>query len=803
MQLGVDAPDQDDAITPRSTVAEFCDVPGLAEMHGHDAPSDLESVDEARDLESKILGDVARELESNSVDKMAKDIFSFYVCARWVPDKTFWQLARQELAAQIIDSTVNQDEKPGQAIAELYQTYKFVPMLCSQNFEVFQAKDNFDQTYFHRFKADVNRLSDWLKSAQKSLVGARLAEIDSIFCGDKPMNDCAAKLNYQDMMGKLTKWCPGWLCNPVATREDLWSSLESFFKSFDVQGKVESKDWDDEFKTWKSRFPFHSFIAKPEGWTGSKNSSPKADERFVVCFGKRIASEMHRRPAGQHILTDQNNVGCHGWWTAEQSGDMLRRITELWKPPTCQLATMTYTMKKEIMAKFQEMNEKLFDALPSMIHDEMLKGNVDGGYAFEDQLPKPFSRKEITINGKTFIDGMRVTSTVEDCLAFESTVVGDLKLCAFKIGSNSKNPDYGIIQIVDGSLSVVWDKDTEHRLFPTTPGKIKIMPIGWTSKKGFTGHVQDLVAGVGKIADRAKQMFDSMFNKKYTNLAGMMSGSVSKWAVCPIKSDADLTALDSHLGVEDAAFQDFSKEAYKKWTGFQKAIPGEACVATSSVLASSAREFEKTQACDLSELMADHVEKYTKDDSTKEQEQFICPIRPPLPADEQLAILQSKTGTCFLRMTEEQQQQHSWHYQGNFPARRQYDRKENLPQPEFELVKLLKVPAGGGGEVSFGRFCSLEEIIAAPRFCKLAEVHNTWSTASEFVQSLAEDVLPGSLSIGASAVSAAVAVLQAGLKRNMTSASEDIHQLALKVTENGWDKLTGAGRLLRLSLIHI
>jgi hypothetical protein len=66
--------------SPRETVHNFCDEQGLAEMHGAGASTDLQSADAARELESKILADVSHELETNNVDKMAKDIFSFYVC---------------------------------------------------------------------------------------------------------------------------------------------------------------------------------------------------------------------------------------------------------------------------------------------------------------------------------------------------------------------------------------------------------------------------------------------------------------------------------------------------------------------------------------------------------------------------------------------------------------------------------------------------------------------------------------------------------------------------------------------------
>eukprot|EP00930_Biecheleria_cincta_P070996 TRINITY_DN58554_c0_g1_i1.p1 TRINITY_DN58554_c0_g1~~TRINITY_DN58554_c0_g1_i1.p1 ORF type:complete len:1393 (+),score=272.40 TRINITY_DN58554_c0_g1_i1:131-4309(+) len=792
--------------TPSDTISQFCDGTGLADMHGKAAPEALAGSDAARDLESKILGDVARELETNNVDKMAREIFTFYVCTRWAPDETFWKLAEQELTAQIISSTVEHEKSPGQAIAELYQMYKFVPMLCSNNFDAFGKKDPSDNLYFSQFKKDVTELASWISDSKDSPVSQRLKEIDDIFCGDKPMNACG-DLKIQEMLKKLTQWCPSWLCGSGgSTKEEMWAEMEKFFKSFNKQNRPDSDKWDKDFTNWKARFPYHSFIAKPEGWKGSENNSPRSAERFLICFGKRVASELHRRPSGQHILTDQNNIGCHGFWEPDKARDMLQRLLDLWKPPTCQLAEMTYVMKKEIMAKFQQMNERLFDALPSMINDEMLEAEL-GEFDFQDHLPKPYKIGSVKVDGQVFIDRMRVRASLPGSGSHKLCVIQkQLKHsveCLLEIDGGDTNPDYGRVHIEDNRLYVVWDKDEQQRRkvpMPMGGVKLKVVPQAWTNKNGFSGHVKNLVAGVGHITDKAKEMFSGMFSSKYQNLAGMMSESVSKWAVCPIQSDANLQELDGHLGVEDAAFQDFQKEAYKKWTGFKNKIPGESCV-KSSVLGG---EFDRANDCEISELMANHVEEYvirkgTGVMSSDVKEQFVCPIRPPLPPDEQLQILSEKQGTCYLRMTREQQRQHAWHYQGKFPARRQNERKDNTPLSEYELVKLLKVSAGDAdSETSFGRYCSLEELKASPRFCRLAKVHNNWPNLAEFTQELATS-LSGSLMIGAAAVTSAVTSFQSELHSNMTKASEKAKKVALAVGEQAWDKLTGAGRLLRSS----
>merc|ERR1711933_306228 len=103
-----------------------------------------------------------------------------------------------------------------------------------------------------------------------------------------------------------------------------------------------------------------------------------------------------------------------------------------------------------------------------------------------------------------------------------------------------------------------------------------------------------------------------MFSKNQRGLANLMSASVSKWAVCPISSGANLQDLDANLEVEDAAFQDFQKEGYRKWTGFEAEIPGEKCDGAHKVLP-NAVGFENGGVCAINELHANHVERFTRD----------------------------------------------------------------------------------------------------------------------------------------------------------------------------------------------
>ena len=53
-----------------------------------------------------------------------------------------------------------------------------------------------------------------------------------------------------------------------------------------------------------------------------------------------------------HIMTDQNNIGCHGFWNAQRVTMMLERTVEFWKPTTCQVLSMTIMMKRRILSTF-------------------------------------------------------------------------------------------------------------------------------------------------------------------------------------------------------------------------------------------------------------------------------------------------------------------------------------------------------------------------------------------------------------------------------------------------------------------
>jgi hypothetical protein len=130
--------------------------------------------------------------------------------------------------------------------------------------------------------------------------------------------------------------------------------------------------WLSKLVNWHTAMPFTSFMA-PDAETARK-AVLKADQQILVCFGKRVASQMHRRANGNHLLTDQSAVGCHGFWDLAMAANMLERTVQLWRPPTCQLAAMELDMKMKIMNLIADMNTRLFGALPAMMMDEMNPG---------------------------------------------------------------------------------------------------------------------------------------------------------------------------------------------------------------------------------------------------------------------------------------------------------------------------------------------------------------------------------------------------------------------------------------------
>jgi len=477
---------------------------------------------------------------------------------------------------------------------------------------------------------------------------------------------------------------------------------------------------------------------------------------------------------------------------------MLRRMVELWKPPTCQLAIMGYQMKKEILAKFHDMNKRLFEALPSIVNDELQEDELKGEFNYEDHLLPPWDPKTYRDNKfrRTFVDDMLVRAVKKlknRCVKVEED--GDCDKEDISEGT------YGRVRIENGQLQVVWSGYEVP--VPETSEDLEILPLSWKAHKGFFGHVRDLVSGVSTIWDKAKELVESLSVPKKKNLANLMFDSTSKWAVCPIKGDADLSELDLNLGVEDAAFKDFQRAAYKEWN---KEEPEKACVSPDETLGPGKHALPAgAQVCKIEELHENHVEAYTKNDYTKVKEKFACPIRPPLSSIDQLEVMKERKGLCYLHMTGRQERQHRWHYQGFFPARKQYDAKENPPLGEYELIRLSKIPEddeGIGGEVTFERWCTVEELQKQPRFCHLPKVHKDWSTLEEMAHDLAESLessgddedTEAPTRIGATSVQESLGKEQDKLKKD-DGLLKKFGRALIWVGEKTWDKIRGGYRL--------
>lgn len=741
---------------------------------------------ELNHLEASIRLGISTELEQSNVERMARDTFSFYICVRWVPDPTFWEMARKELTMDMVGSfferTEDQnDEQLEQAIAELYQTYKFVPLLCSQNMEVFSGEGGVDGTYFGRFKQDVDEIITWLESASSDPVMERLREADEVFCGTTNMNDPGCETT-KSWWERVSGWAG--IGEESDTAEDKWGVMWNIFQSFEVGHPGMPASWDAALPAWKERFPFLSFVHKPTGMP--PEFSPTSSQRFMVCHGKRVGSTLHRRPSGSHIMTAQNTQGCHGFWEVTETREMLQRMMMLWKPPTCQLATMHYTMKRRILQMFAFMNERLFDALPAMIMDELVLSQSQ--YV---SFPAPVNPRSLTINGVMFVDGMRVQALTE-IIRFPLGCVGTWDFRRFLpqftvCDSLVQAGDVGNVVINQRHLTVRWDMYQEQ-LVAVGASHIQIMPDMWPNALKLHGYAHDLVAGVTQVEDRAFAIFDAVFRTRYAGLSTLMTDSTTKWVVCKIKSDANYTLVDTHLSTEDATFMDHSREVYASWTGYTD-VPGVNCESQEGDPRFDA--IPGSQLCEIAELHADNFERYTNDEG--ELEQFICPRRMMLPPAEQLSVLQEK-GQCLLHMTGSQAQHAEWHYNGYDPMMRQHDRMENWPSAEYELIKLIRVPAGENGAVAFARMCSVQELNEAPRFCHEAELLNGWDSLEDMASDLSEAII-GSLGVGAAAVGQSIARYSTTLAEGSHSRLET--EMAMQLGETTWDTLTGPSRLVR------
>eukprot|EP00929_Paragymnodinium_shiwhaense_P043946 TRINITY_DN22552_c0_g1_i1.p1 TRINITY_DN22552_c0_g1~~TRINITY_DN22552_c0_g1_i1.p1 ORF type:complete len:1268 (+),score=274.42 TRINITY_DN22552_c0_g1_i1:112-3915(+) len=780
VEFGVGTGSEED-YTPRETVQKFCDfdsMKGRVEKFGNGSMRGI-----SEKMEKKLMSDIGESLTESNVDKMAKSIFRFYVCVRWVPDRELWTVAEQEMGADILESVVEESVGPDQAIAELYQRFKFVPLLCSKDTAVYKSKSDKDDTYFTKFKEEADSLSTFLKETDNKTVWNKLQAADSIFCGGEYMNSesCELGMGARALGNRISSVFGS---KPFRSADEAWSDLASLFHSFS-----DSSSWEDkgkEYAKWNTLFPYRSYLSVPGG--ADKSDSPSSSQRFLICFGQRVASEMHRRPRGTSLMTDQNNVGCHGWWTHAQVANMLSRIVEMWKPPTCQLAVMTYKIKKELLTMFQKMNENLFDALPSILHDEEMENNDDG--TADPRYPPEFKVSSAKVGDTTYYDGMRVISTqdIEGAAKDNPLIPNIIESRLLKKGSLGT-----IVNDENGNLGVIWDQGSHEKL-TLEPGSFQVMPeeYGLTSPTFLSKVAKSTKAAFNAVSSAAQALSHALSNRQ-NSLARFMSKAISKWVVCPVDAAANFTELDENIGTEDEAFRENVKQAYSKFTGYEKAEPGSKCSEKDSLPADT---FPSCSACDFSELHANHPEKFVK--SNGQEEKFICPLTPPLEAHDQLRVFKKQKGKCMLRLTENHARQAQWHYRGRWPARKQNNMQENKPEKHYELVKILDVDdKDGDDQVSYGRTCTVQEAQAHPRFCGSRELAKPWASVIDMAASVG-DSLAGSVGMPVGAMRSLIANYQEIAKVHADvkngKQAEAAKKAATMVTNQVWDSLMGMGR---------
>jgi len=469
---------------------------------------------------------------------------------------------------------------------------------CSSNIKVYDTS-KLSETHFVRFEGEMKAQEQWYQAEQSMALSKRLSAIYEARA--RKQRDTVKDLTGAFDLRAVRRRADTCNTNGKGILVNMWtcSTSELFADCAAI------KWWRNKLQNWHRAMPFSTFMM-PQSQL-QDDVKPGSDDQVMVCFGKRVASQLHRRKDGDHLMTDQNTVGCHGFWTFTMAAKMMKRITDLWRPPTCQLAAMELEFKIKILEMINDMNDRLFDALPSML--------------------------------------------VEDMASFDN-----------------------------------WD------------GK----PL--QSAKGL-----GIMQGVWKSI---VQRFQGL-KGTYTRLGKLLGNTVVKWAVCPLKeitNQTELDQLDSVLGTEDSVARWYARIAYAKHTGEKMLLPGERCNGTvewSSV----------AKTCDLAQMRESMPEPY-------KDIEFVCPIRPMLPAKQQLEVFKAKVDHCMLRMTDQQMGRANWFNAGHAPTKLQYNKSQNLPSEDYQAVQVLKPRSAPDAHFgvwrefyTLGLGCTEKEKRLTPRFC--------------------------------------------------------------------------------------
>eukprot|EP00930_Biecheleria_cincta_P042177 TRINITY_DN29006_c0_g1_i1.p1 TRINITY_DN29006_c0_g1~~TRINITY_DN29006_c0_g1_i1.p1 ORF type:complete len:1093 (+),score=214.17 TRINITY_DN29006_c0_g1_i1:73-3351(+) len=600
--------------SPGHTVHNFCELgtPGLGETETSSPGTKAQN-----NIKNSIVKALVKELNSNSLDKMAKEIFSLYVCVRWAPSTSFLRVAEGEIATGQLSNR--------SSVFEHYKASSFVPMRCSKNINVYGNAEK-DGTQFETFEKDAVSLAQWYDAEGEGAVAKRLQKIQRRRTKMDQLDGMSKAFDLEYVESKVQK-CPE-VTQPML--------VNTFTASTDelLNDCAAATWWLAKLRSWHQAMPFVSFISPTA--EAIRNSRPSSKEQALVCFGKRVASQLHRRQDGDHLLADQSMVGCHGFWDLGTAATMLNRIVRLWRPPTCQLAAMELNLKMKIMEVIADMNSNLFDALPAMLLEEMDDADSD---------------------------------------------------------NKTLKAEHGL-GIVGGLLNSVA-----------------------SSFKSLRGN--------------------------YVRLGQMLGNTVVKWVVCPLKpieSQAKRDELDAALGTEDDVSRYYAQIAYSEWTGKADLLPGEDCPPYQGDPQMHAKGLLQ---CSLGVMQEDMPEPYRN-------EKFICPVRPFLPAKQQLEVLRKKHDLCVVHMSQPQMDKAHWLYRGRTPQKKQYDVVENLPTADLQYMKIVDFHTLPDTEfhlwrtfVTIGNGCTQEEVAATPRWCSKPDVANE--------PSLASDLLNGAVAVGGAA----------------------------------------------------
>eukprot|EP01062_Namystynia_karyoxenos_P048650 TRINITY_DN37104_c0_g1_i1.p1 TRINITY_DN37104_c0_g1~~TRINITY_DN37104_c0_g1_i1.p1 ORF type:complete len:1160 (+),score=391.44 TRINITY_DN37104_c0_g1_i1:80-3481(+) len=388
--------------TPEYAIANFCADSNAA------GAGDLARAESAR-IKKAMAAKLSEELDRNSLKRTVEELMTVYVCVRWVPDDGFLKVVESEIAAGQLNAST---------AIEAVTNRLVVPLRCTQNVGVYDAAPSdvanaaVNNTRFSWFEHRMGALAAWLGDEAGGAMEQRSGLVDDDVA---VLQQSGWARRVRDIAGSLSDAVASWGsasgrsaggdAGAASALERLQQRLAAFdgpavrmraagCAPGDEDGAVRDSTvtgdplttsdcgltrwWDAKLRTWQRRFPYPSFLAPGESAHGAL---PGRGERFLVCFGKRVASSLHRRPGGEFLMTDMNTIGCHGFWGTEQAGRMLQGMVRLWRPPTCQLAQLELQMKRALMRLFVQMNENLFDALPGLLLDEALDG------APEDVIP--------------------------------------------------------------------------------------------------------------------------------------------------------------------------------------------------------------------------------------------------------------------------------------------------------------------------------------------------------------------------------------------------------------------------------